>query len=193
MNRTREQTEDFFHDVIALILPSIDKSNIRPAFQKTKRATPAAQNYISQEGIGSGLRGFDNKSDFIYFRVKQDAGNASEPEVDAEDNTSFIQEVELTVYIYGVHSQTNAVILKSLMRTSRVQTYLNSNGYFQAEEGSINPISEDINGEWWDRVDVTFNFQCKVEILTALQDTVRIAKSFNTGLNTPIIVDGEKR
>jgi len=194
MNRTREQTEDFFHDVIALMLPGIQKSNIRPAFQKTKRNNPVAENYISQDGIGSGLKGFDNKSDFVYFRVRQDNGNDQEPEIDAGDNATFLQEIELTVYIYGVHSQTNAVILKSLMRTNRIQTYLNGNGYYQTEEDSITPLTEEINGEWWDRVDVTFHFMCKIEIVNALEDSIEIAKGYNTGLPTPnIILDGKER
>lgn len=191
--QTKEQIEDFMHDVIANILPHIEKSNIRPAFQKTKRNNPAGANVISQSGEIDGLRGFTNKDNFIYFRVLENPQSNTESEVEPDDTTSFIEHIELTVYIYGEKAQRNALLLKALMRTTRVQDYLNLNGYYQLDEGDITPLSENNNGEWWDRTDVKFNFTRKVVIEVEPEDEITIAKSYNKGVLPEVIVDGGNR
>lgn len=191
--QTKEQIEDFMHDVIASILTHIDKSNIRPAFQKTKRNNPAGMNVVSQSGEFDGLRGFTNTDNFIYFRVLENNNSDTESEVDPDDTTSFIEDIELTVYIYGEYAQRNALLLKALMRTTRVQNYLNLNGYYQLNEGTITPLSETINGEWWDRTDVVFNFVRKVVINVDPEDTIDTAKNYNGGSLPDIIIDGGNR
>lgn len=191
--QTKEQIEDFMHDVIANILPHIDKSNIRPAFQKTKRNNPAGANIVSQSGEVDGLVGFTNTDNFIYFKVLENPQNNDESEVEPDDTTSFIEVIELTVYIYGEKAQRNALLLKALMRTTRVQDYLNLNGYYQLNEGDVNPLSENINGEWWDRTDVTFYFTRKVVIEVKPEDAIAIAKEYNSGVLPEVIIDGGEK
>lgn len=187
--QTKEQTEDFMHDVIAMILTRVDKSNIRPAFQKTSKSNPAGKNYISQDGLKNGLEGFTNLDNFIYFKVLENNDNSSLPEVEPDDSATYIKTVELTVYIYGEEAQQNALLLTSLIRTNRVQNYLNLNGYFQLDDQNINPLSEIINGQWWDRVDVTLNFNCRIDLPVAREDQIEYAKKYNTG-ELPEIVGG---
>lgn len=188
--RNRIETEDFFHDVIALILPHIEKSNIRPAFQKTKKNNPAGANYISQSGITDGLVGFTNTDDFIYFKVIENATDGTHVEVNVDDSATYINEIELTVYIYGNKAQENALLLRSLIRTERISNYLNSNGYYQTEQENTRPISEIINGEWWDRTDVTLNFTCRIDLPVIICNQIPTAESYNTGNYPDIIIDG---
>ncbi|MEG1565326.1 MAG: hypothetical protein RR342_01110 [Bacilli bacterium] len=188
--QNKVQTEDFMHDLIALLLPHINKSDIRPAFQTTKKNNPTGRNFISQNGETSGLVGFTNTDNFIYFKVVCDPNNDSQSEVEADDTASFIRTIELTVYIYGEQSQNNALILKSLMRTTRAQSYINLNGYYQLNEGDIKYVPEDINGEWWDRYDVTFHFNTRVVITPANEDRVETAIGYESGDTPRIRING---
>lgn len=186
--QSRIETEDFIHDVIAMCVPYIDKSNIRPAFQKTKQPLPAGSNYISQDGKTNGLDPFDNKSNFIYFYVNQNDGS-DESEVTLENDVSITRYIKVTVYCYGSQSANNALRIKALMRSQQVQQFLNYNGYYQEEEGTITQLNEDINGEWWERNDLELNFNCSVEFETGPEDVPVIADSDNK----TVIVDGRIR
>lgn len=186
--QTKEQVEDFMHDVIAMILTRIDKSNIRPAFQKTSKNNPAGKNYISQDGLTNGLEGFTNLDNFIYFKVLDYDEYTSE--VEPDDSTTVIKPIELTVYIYGDEAQQNALLLTSLIKTSRVQNYLNLNGYYQLEENRITPIQEIINGQWWDRFDVVLRFNCRIDLPVKKEDQIEFAKNYNDGNIPRILIDG---
>lgn len=187
--QTREETEDFFHDIIADILTDIDKSNIRPAYQKTKQPQPAGMNFVSQNGLANGIMPYENTSDFVYFYVKMDDDNELESEVSAENRTEFIRVVNVRVYCYGENSANNALKLKALVRSQHIQFKLNYNGYYQLGEGTISPMFEDINGEWWERTDVDLQFTCKAEFEYAPEDAPVIAKSDNKN----ILIDGGER
>lgn len=191
---TRGQTEDFFHDVISLMVPSIDKSNIRPAFQKTKQPNMAGKNYISYgDDINNGLEGFSNTDDFIYFRVNFDTIENNQSEVTPEDKVSIVRDVELTVYIYGDNAANNALRIKSLLRSQKIVDYLNRHGYYQTSEGYITPLFEEINEEWWERSDLSVHFGCSVEINPDDRPN-DWALGYNKGLPVPsIVVNGEKR
>lgn len=186
--QTKEQVEDFMHDVIAMILTRIDKSNIRPAFQKTSKNNPAGKNYISQDGLTNGLEGFTNLDNFIYFKVLDYDEYTSE--VEPDDSTTVIKPIELTVYIYGDEAQQNALLLTSLIKTSRVQNYLNLNGYYQLEGNRITPIQEIINGQWWDRFDVVLRFNCRIDLPVKKEDQIEFAKNYNDGNIPRILIDG---
>lgn len=192
---TRQQTEDFFHDVISKMLPKIEKSNIRPAFQKTKQPNMAGKNYISQgDDINNGLEGFTNTDDFAYFRVIFDERNENEAEVTLDNNVSIVRKVDLTVYLYGDNSANNALIIKALLRAIHIQDYLISHGYYQVTEGNITPMFEDIHGEWWERNDITIQFEYRVEIEPNRDEQNVIATGYNQGLPAPkTVVDGEER
>lgn len=186
--QTKEQVEDFMHDVIAMILTRIDKSNIRPAFQKTSKNNPAGKNYISQDGLTNGLEGFTNLDNFIYFKVLDYDEYTSE--VESDDSTTVIKPIELTVYIYGDEAQQNALLLTSLIKTNRVQNYLNLNGYYQLEGNRITPIQEIINGQWWDRFDVVLRFNCRIDLPVKKEDQIEFAKNYNDGNIPRILIDG---
>ena len=70
-----------------------------------------------------------------------------------------------------------------------MQQFLNYNGYYQEEEGTITQLNEDINGEWWERNDLELNFNCSVEFDTEPEDVPVIADSDNK----TVIVDGRVR
>jgi len=191
--QSREQVEDFMHDVISLALPRIAKSNIRPTSQKTLKNNPAGKNSISQNGLSDGLEGFTNQDNFVYFKVLDNNNNSNFSEVEDDDFTTFVKSIDLIVYIYGQNAAEHAVLLAALMRTNRLQEYLNLNGYYQIEEQNINPLSEIINGQWWDRVDVTFHFGCRVDIPVAPEDRIEYAESYNDGESARFIIDGEQK
>lgn len=177
--QSREETEDFFHDVIADILTDIDKSNIRPAYQKTKQPLPAGSNFVSQNGLANGIMPYENTTDFVYFYVKMDDGNDLESEVSADNHTEFIRQINVIVYCYGENSSNNALKLKALMRSQHIQFKLNYNGYYQLEEDNISNTFEDIHGEWWERNDVIMHFTCKAEFDYEPEDAPVIAKTDN--------------
>jgi hypothetical protein len=72
-------------DIIAMILPDIDKSNIRPAYQKTKQPQPTGMNYVSQDGKSNGIMSFGNTDNFVYFYVRPDVNSEAESEVSADN------------------------------------------------------------------------------------------------------------
>ena len=186
--QTRIQIEDFIHDVIAACVPYIDKSNIRPAYQKTKQPQPAGYNYISQDGITNGLNPFDNKSNFIYFYVNPNEGS-DESEVSLDNEVSITRYINVIVYCYGSESANNALKIKAFMRAQHIQQLLNYNDYYLEDEGTITPINEDINGEWWERNDLELNFTNKVVFDKEPENAPVIALEDNK----TIIVDGEVR
>ena len=145
--QSRIQIEDFVHDVIALALPHIAKSDIRPAYQKTKQAIPAGRNKITQSGEADGLAGYTNEDNFIYFYVDTTVDEYAESEVTQDNDVSLIRVIPVTVYCYGADSASNALMLKALLRSVQVQHFMNFNGYYQYSEGRITPLMEDINGE----------------------------------------------
>lgn len=192
---TRETTEDFFHDIIAKILPHMQKSDIRPAFQKTKQPNPAGRNYISNgDDSNNGLLGFTNTDNFCYFKIDFDKNSSHEAEVDVYGNVTIVRLIDLTVYLYGKASANNALLVKSLMRSTYIQDTLNSNGYYLTSEGYITPLDENINGEWWERNDVNIQFECRVEIDVDSKDLPQDVVGYNEGTAIPkLIVDGKER
>lgn len=186
--QTRIETEDFFHDIIARIVPYIDKSNIRPAYQKTKQPLPAGSNYISQDGKNNGLNPFSNLSNFIYFYVNPN-NNSEEPEVTEDNRVSIIRHINMIIYCYGQDSANIALRIKAFMRSIPVQNELNYNGYYLEDDGEITSLHEDINGEWWERNDLELNFTCRVNFETEPKDVPVIALEDNK----TIVVDGEVR
>lgn len=184
--QTREQTEDFFHDVIAKILPQMKKSDIRPAFQKTKQPLAAGTNHITQSGEFEGLDPFSNTDNFIYFFVNMN-NNLGESEVMQDNTTSIIRNINVIVYCYGNNSSNIALKIKAMMRSIPIQQMLNFNGYYLGDEGEITPLNEDINGEWWERNDLELNFTCRVDFTSEAEDIPVIALDDNK----TVIVDGE--
>lgn len=188
--QSRRETEDFFHDIIAYTLPHIDKSNIRPAYQKTKKPIPAGGNFISQDGKGNGLVPFTNEDNFVYFWVDMnDPSNNDESEVSEDNKVTYIRNIRLIVYCYGEDSSNNALRVKSLVRSIKVQHLLNFNGYYQLNDGSITSMFEDINGEWWERNDLEMHFTCRVDFRHDPEDEPVIA----LGDSPKVIVDGGER
>lgn len=190
-----EEIEDFMHDVISTILPHIQKSDIRPAFSLSKQPAPAGRNFVSQgSDINNALIGFTNMNDFIYFRVRFDERSNEESEVAEDGSVSIVRIAELIVYCYGPESANNAFKLKGLMRSIPVQEYLNKHEVYQLTEGQITPLEEEINEEWWERYDVSFNFTFRIEFEQDKDLLPRFSQGLSKGKKTPeLVIDGIKR
>lgn len=187
--QSRIQVEDFVHDVIAMALPNIDKSDIRPAYQKTKQPIPAGRNFLTQDGEENGLVGYTNEDEFVYFYVDTSLPEENSSEVTADNKVTIIRNYPVTVYCYGKNSSTNAVILKALLRSIHIQHYMNFNDYYLYTEGTITPIMDNYNGEWYERNDVTFVLTSKADIETEKED----APVLSNGADITVIIDGEER
>lgn len=172
-----------------MALPHIAKSDIRPAYQKTKQAIPAGRNKITQSGETDGLAGYTNEDNFIYFYVDTTVDEYSESEVTQNNDVSLIRVIPVTVYCYGADSASNALMLKALLRSIQIQHFMNFNGYYQYSEGRITPLMEDINGEWWERNDVTFTLTNKVDLETEKEDRPVLSSD----ADITVYVDGGKR
>ena len=191
---SRNDTEDFFHDIIAKILPKLNKSDIRPAFQKTKQPNMAGRNFISNgDESNNGLVGFTNTDDFCYFNIEFERNNDNESEVLADGKVFICRRINLIVYLYGNNSPNNALLVKALMRSLHIQNELNRNGYYQISEGVITPLNEEINGEWWERHDVAIEFECLIELEPEKENISQSAIGYNTGEADPVIVVDNKR
>lgn len=152
--KTREWYEDSIQSILCECLPQIPKSNIRPAYSKSKLTNPFAKNYVDAEDeMKDGLKNIKNTDNYVYFWLHFDSIDMLSTEV-SNGNISSILPFRLTVSVYGRDSLPIAIRIRAFMRTEGIlyrmlgmQATLNS-------DPSITTLTEDVQGEWWERNDL---------------------------------------
>lgn len=159
--RPREFYEDYFHDLICLMLPKFKRSDIRPTYQKN--GGRAVTNVI-EDGKVVAVNGFTNGSNVIYYTVIFEDNIDLDSYTHLDGNVDITRAVNLKIYIYGNQSQEIALILKSLFRHNQIMMDFESKGFALLKTGSIMQLNEIINGEVWERRDLTITFNENIDI-----------------------------
>lgn len=152
--RSRETYEDFFHDIICEMLPKFNRSNIRPTYQKNGGK---AVNNVIIDGNVVAVEGFSKSSNVIYLTVIFD-DNTLDAFTHPDGSVDVTRWFDLKLNVYGDQSQEVALILKSLFRQDQIIMTLENNGIVLDSTGNINQLNEIINGEVWERRDLTIRF-----------------------------------
>lgn len=182
--RTRSQYEDIVHDLICRILPKFPPEDIHPAYQ-FKRSY-AGKNVVSLTPGDDGVTGYTNEDNFMFFAVKFDVLSFL-PYIDEEGAADTTRVIEVTCNVYGESSANVALLIQSLILDHDAQSYLHSFGLHTFDEYSwnITQVNEQINGEYWERHDVSFKLcECTdlvVPYFAELAETAEITT----------VVDGE--
>lgn len=160
--KTREFYEDSLHDLISLCLPSIEKSNIRPSYQKTKLSNLFGTNRVDAfDSMKDGVDAARNHTDIIYFWLHFDPLDMLSTEI-VDDVVNSIIPFRVTISIYGANSMPNAIKLKAFFRTpDSLNKMLNLNSVIDSEP-TLSTFPEEINGEWWERTDLDISFKTLV-------------------------------
>lgn len=185
--KTREFYEDSIHDIISMILLNVEKSNIRPSYQKTKLANPFATNRMDAfDSMKDGVDAARNFTDIVYFWWHFDALDLLSTEVKSDGVTAVIP-FRLTISVYGSNSMPNAIKLKAFFRTPDVfNSILNLNSVITSEP-TLTTAPEEINEEWWERTDLDIKFETMITdftnevgaepVLNSMGDSVGYSKS----------------
>lgn len=158
--RPREVYEDFFHDIICKMLPKFKRSNIRPTYQKN--GGKALNNIVVDGGV-VGAEGFQKGSNIIYLTVIFDT-DTFESFTYEDGSVDVTRGLSLKLNIYGDQSQEVALILFSLFRQNQFLMEFESNNIALSSIGDITQFIEPINGEFWERRDLTIKFNENVSI-----------------------------
>lgn len=166
MMRNREWYEDSIQSIICSCLPKIPRSNIRPAYQKTKLNNPFAVNHMdTSDPMKDGVDAAQNVTNLIYFWWHFDPLDFLSTSVETSENGDSIISIipfRLTIHCYGSDSMTNAIRLKAFFRTpDTLNAVLNLNSVM-SEEPRLTTFSEEINQEWWERSDLDLAFVTQV-------------------------------
>lgn len=162
--RTRRQYEDIIHDLICRILPKFPPQDIRPAYQSNRDY--ASKNSISLDPADDGITGYSNEDNFMYFVVKFDP-LTSMPYIDEEGNANVTRVIDVTCSVYGESSANVALLINTLVLGPDAQSFLQQYGLHTYNEmgWSINQINEEINGEYWERHDVSFKLSESIDLV----------------------------
>lgn len=162
--KSREWYEDSIQSVLCECLKDLPPSNIRPAYLKTKQTNPFATNFMDVSNpLKDGVKGARNTTDIVYFWLHFDPTDLLSTEITA--TVESIINFKLTVTCYGEHSMPNAIRLKAFIRQPENTSRLLGMQAVLSKEPTITTFPEEINGEWWERNDVDFNFQVLVDDL----------------------------
>ena len=168
--KTREQYEDIIQQAITKMLPKFPLENIRPAFSKRGGKNGKV---IVEEGKAIAMSAFENGCDYIYFNIVFDTEDLDA--VVYEDGSVDITRVfDVIITLYGNNSAGLAVLLKSLIKTQYMQSYFNQKDLYLLDDKGIQQLNEIINAEYWERRDLTLQFNEKVDIKVPEFDSVAI-------------------
>ena len=161
--RTREWYEDSIHSIISRCLPRLEKSNIRPAYTKTRLTNPFAVNRMDKnDAMKDGVTAVDYAADIVYFWLHFDPMDFLSTEVMA-DVVSTIVPFKITITCYGKNSMTNVIKLRSFFRTPEIlNVMLNMDSVFTTEP-RVTTFSEEINSEWYERSDLDINLSTMIK------------------------------
>lgn len=160
--RTREWYEDSIHSIIGKCLPKLDKSNIRPAYQKTRMTNPFAVNRMDKnDAMKDGVTAIDYSADIVYFWLHFDPLDFLSTEVLA-DGVSTIVPFKITITCYGSNSMVNVIKLRTFLRTPEIlNSVLNMDSVFTSEP-RVTTFSEEINSEWYERNDLDISLATRI-------------------------------
>lgn len=160
--KSREYYEDSIHDIIAKCLPRMDKSNIRPAYLKTKLNNPFAVNSMDKsDSMKDGTNAVRNKTNIVYFWWHFDPLDMLSTYVG--DSVESIIPFRLTITCYGDESMNNAIRLKAFFRSPETLFGILNMQAVLGSEPRLTTFPEEINGEWWERTDVDIAFNVLVD------------------------------
>lgn len=189
--KSREWYEDSIQSILCSCFPQLDKSRIRPAYQKTKKTNPMGVNVIDAEDtLKDGIRGAKNTDDLIYFWLHFDPLDFLATEV--TDTVTTIVPFRLTVSCYGLGSLPMAIRLKAFLRTEGVLNQMLGMNAVMPNEPRVTTFPEDINGEWWERTDVDITLDVLVDDLVGGEDAAKgdgIGEGYSKDTNGEIIVE----
>lgn len=179
--KNREFYEDSIHDIISMCLPDVEKSNIRPSYQKTGLPNPFATNNVdAQDSMKDGVNAAKNMTDIVYFWWHFDPLDMLSTEVESDAVTSIVP-FRLTISIYGGNSMPNALKLKAFFRTPDVfNSILNLNSTL-ASEPMLTTFPEEINEMWWERTDLDLKFITAITDFTNSEGAEPVINSLGDG------------
>lgn len=162
--RTRQEYEDIIHDLICRMLPKFPPEDIKPAYQFNR--TYSGKNAIALTPEDDGIMGYTNVDNFMFFVVKFDP-LTFQPYADAEGNMDTNRVIEVTCSVYGESSANVALLINSLLLGSDAQLFMQGYGLHTYDDFSwgITQINEEINGEYWERHDVTFKLIESIDLV----------------------------
>lgn len=184
--RTRLEYEDIVHALICRILPKFPPEDIHPAYQFNR--SYAGKNNISLTPGDDGIAGYTNQDNFMFFTVKFDVLSFL-PYIDAEGSSDTNRVVEITCNVYGESSANVALLIHSQILGSDAQAFLHSHGLHTYDEYSwnITQVNEQINGEYWERHDVSFKLCESIDLVVPyFAEKAEVAE-------VTTVVDGEVR
>lgn len=152
--KSREWYEDTIQSILWECLPQLPKSNIRPAYLKSKSVNPFAKNYVdAEDSMKDGVKSIKNTDNFVYFWLHFDSLDMRSTEV-SDGNISTIVPFHLTVSVYGRDSLPIAVRIRAFMRTEGILYRMLGMNATLDSDPSITTLTEDVLGEWWERNDI---------------------------------------
>jgi len=153
---TDSNLTEFFHDMLQG-MTGIDSNLIRPLWQANPPNAP-------ENGVDWLAYGITNKT--------QDENAYIETLVDASSNLYRNEEIEVSIQIYGSSHLLTASVIKDCLEIgqNREALYLNNMAYLGTSE-TFN-VPEIINGQYFNRCDLTLNFRRKVKRTFAILSLV---------------------
>lgn len=159
--KTTEQYEDFFQEMLAMMLPSVNRRNIRPSYSNT---IAFASIVDEKPDYTTETNGIDADDTLIYFKVIYD-NEAIESFVHQDGTIQQQRFLNLKVEIYGKKRQQIGIILNALIRADYILHYLNYNGMWLYNTGNGNgDAHEFMHGQWYERYDIEWTFNECLEI-----------------------------
>lgn len=181
--RSREWYESSIHNILCKCLPKIEPSNIRPAYNKSKLTNAFATNYVSGTNeMKNGIESVTNTRTFIYYWLHFDSLDSLTTEV--SDDISAVLPMRLTVSIYGKDSFPLAARLRAFMRTEGVLFKMFNMQAVLDSDPSIDTFPEEIQGQWWERNDVTIRINVLVDDFVGGKEAAQFSLGEGKGYST---------
>jgi hypothetical protein len=151
----RKYYEDIFQEMLAQMLPDMDRSLIRASYQVNGGF--AAKNEIN-DNYDDGVSGFSILDNVIYFRVEFTPGRINS-EIDQKGNIRVLNFITLNINVYGCNSSLIALKIFSKVYSDDIMFFINQNGiYLTGKPNEIREMREVINRQIWERHDLTLNY-----------------------------------
>lgn len=160
--RNREWYEDSIQTILCECLPQLPKSNIRPAYSKSKLINPFAKNHVDgSDSMKDGMHKIKNTDNVVYFWLHFDPLDLLSTEI--SDTVSAVIPFRLTISCYGIDSMPIAIRLKAFMRTEGVLYRMLGMNATLSHEPTLTTFEEELQGEWWERTDVDIGMNVLVD------------------------------
>jgi len=189
VNKTIDEYNQFFQEYLAnyLLKNKLDRRNIRPTRQKKfnplEIPNPDYNPLIDISSNNKQFLSLSTDDNLVLFFMKQD-NDATIPEIDNENNVSFVGTWEVNFAIYGKDCIDISRTIKEFQQLSNAMNFLNNNNFALGDFDSKIEIADMvINGQWYSIRKYTCTYNELVSMTNSNLKTKNIENINNININ----------